>query len=268
VVVGTRDPNPKVPGKGIEKLRRAGIEVETGVEQAACDELIAAFRKRVVEGLPLTTLKLAATLDGRIATVTGESQWITNAESRRRTHRMRNEHDAILVGVETIVRDDPQLTCRLRGGHNPLRVVLDGRLRTPLDAQVVVTARLVETLILTTRPATSAKVERLRALGVEVICLPAANTKLSLRTVMRTLSRHGVASLLIEGGATVAAAALRDGVVDRICLFFAPKLIGGDGRSMLGSLGVRRLRQALQLGRLQVRQFAGDLFVATEVSSR
>ncbi|MBI3783632.1 MAG: bifunctional diaminohydroxyphosphoribosylaminopyrimidine deaminase/5-amino-6-(5-phosphoribosylamino)uracil reductase RibD [Deltaproteobacteria bacterium] len=265
VVVGTRDPNPKVPGNGINLLKAAGIEVACGVEQTACDQLIAAFRKHVVEGLPLVTLKLAATLDGRIATASGDSKWITNPTSRRQAHRLRSEHDAILVGTETILHDDPQLTCRLRGGRNPLRVILDGRLRIPLEAQVVTSARQTPTLVLTARSASSDKAKRLSALGVEVISMPSKDGKIRLRRAMRRLGKRNVASVLIEGGATVATAALREGIVDRLRLFFAPKLIGGDGRPLVGPLGVRRLRQALQLGRLQVKQFAGDLFVATEV---
>src|SRR5512135_2351615 len=136
VVFGTRDPNPTVSGNGMVRLRAARIAVTGGVLQPDCDELIAAFRKHVTTGLPLVTLKLAASLDGRIATATGESRWITGPESRLFTQRLRNEHDAILVGAQTVIRDDPELTCRLRGGRNPLRVVLDGRLRVPLGARV------------------------------------------------------------------------------------------------------------------------------------
>jgi diaminohydroxyphosphoribosylaminopyrimidine deaminase/5-amino-6-(5-phosphoribosylamino)uracil reductase len=268
VVVGTRDPNPKVPGNGIARLQAAGIAVDSGVEQVACDELIAAFRKCVVNGLPLVTLKLAASLDGRIATVSGESHWITSEPSRRHAHRLRAEHDAILVGADTVIHDDPQLTCRLRGGRNPLRIVVDGRLRLPLDSKVLTTASEIPTLILTSRTAPAGKVKRIRALGAEVLALPGKQGQISLRLAMRRLAARGVSSILVEGGATIAAAALRAGVVDRVYLFYAPKLIGADGRPMLGALGVRRLRQALQLGRLQVRRFAGDLFVATQVITR
>jgi diaminohydroxyphosphoribosylaminopyrimidine deaminase/5-amino-6-(5-phosphoribosylamino)uracil reductase len=265
VVVGTRDPNPEVPGNGIARLRAAGIEVTTGVEPAGCDELIAAFRKHVTTGMPLVTLKLAASLDGRIATATGESRWITNERSRRYAHRLRDQHDAILVGAETVLHDDPELTCRLRGGHNPLRVILDGRLRLPLGAKVLGDTAAAATVVVTGQQASVAKTRQIEARGATVVRLPAQAGRISMARLMRTLSRRGLMSVLIEGGATVAAAALAARVVDRVLIFYAPKLIGGDGRPMLGPLGVRRLQQALRLGPLRVQRLATDVLLATEV---
>ncbi len=265
VVVGTSDPNPSVPGNGAVRLRAARIDVTTGVEQAACDELIAAFRKHVTTGLPLVTLKLAASLDGRIATVTGESRWITNEASRRYVHRLRAEHDAILVGAETVIHDDPELTCRLRGGRNPLRVILDGRLRLPLSAKVLTNTQAAATLVVTTQQASAAKIRQIEARGATVMRLPAKSARISMTRLMRELGKRNMASVLIEGGATVAAAALATRVVDRLLIFYAPKLIGGDGRPMLGPLGVRRLQQAPRLGPLRVHRLAGDVLVATEV---
>lgn len=265
VVVGTRDPNPAVVGNGVECLRAAGIEVTTGVEQAACDELIAAFRKHVTKGMPLVTLKLAASLDGRIATATGESRWITSDASRRYVHRLRAEHDAILVGAETVLRDDPELTCRLRGGRNPLRIILDGCLRLPLNAKVLANTGAAATLVVTGQQVSASKTRQIEARGATVVRLPAPAGRISMSRVMRTLGRRGVMSVLIEGGATVAAAALAARVVDRLLIFYAPKLIGGDGRPMLGALGVRRLRQALRLAPLRVRRLATDVLLATEV---
>jgi diaminohydroxyphosphoribosylaminopyrimidine deaminase/5-amino-6-(5-phosphoribosylamino)uracil reductase len=265
VVVGTRDPNPAVPGNGVARLRAAGIDVTTGVEQAACDELIAAFRKHVTTGMPLVTLKLAASLDGRIATATGESRWITGEASRRYVHRLRAEHDAILVGAETVLHDDPELTCRLRGGRNPLRVILDGRLRLPLTAKVLANTQVAPTLVVAGQQASAAKTRQIEARGATVVRLPARAGQISMARPIRALGRRGVMSVLIEGGATVAAAALAARVVDRVLIFYAPKLIGGDGRPMLGPLGVRSLRQALRLGPLHVRRLATDVLLVTEV---
>lgn len=265
VVVGTRDPNPSVRGNGTGKLRRAGIHVTTGVEQAACDELIAAFRKHVNTGMPWVTLKLAASLDGRIATVTGESRWITGEDSRRFVHRLRAEHDAVLVGAETVRRDDPALTCRLRGGRNPLRVVLDGRLRIPLQAQVLTTTGAAQTLVVAGRSAPVATVRRIEARGASVLRLADRGGRIPLAQLLRALGRRGVLSVLIEGGATVAAAAIAAGVVDRILIFYAATLIGGDGWPMLRSIGVRRLAAAPLLRPPEVRRFARDVLVATEV---
>jgi diaminohydroxyphosphoribosylaminopyrimidine deaminase/5-amino-6-(5-phosphoribosylamino)uracil reductase len=265
VVLGTRDPNPAVTGNGMGRLRGAGIEVASGIEQAACDELVAAFRKHVTTGLPLVTLKLAASLDGRIATASGESRWITGADSRRFVHRLRARHDAVLVGAETVIRDDPGLTCRVGGGRNPLRVVLDGRLRVPLRAQVLTNTGATATLVCTGRHAPATKVRRLQQQGVEVLRLPASGGHIGMKQLMRALGRRGIMSVLIEGGATVAAAAITARVVDRVLIFYAPKLIGGDGRPVFAPLGVRRLAQAPRLGRLRVRRFAADVLVATEI---
>ena len=265
VVIGSRDPNPSVPGNGLRRLRAAGIAVHSGVLQPACDELIAAFRKHVTRGMPLVTLKLAASLDGRIATVTGDSRWITGADSRRYTHRLRAEHDAILVGAETVRRDDPELTCRVRGGRNPLRVILDGRLHLPLTARVLTDTRSAATLVVTARHAFAARIRQVKAHGAQILQLPATAGRIAMTPLLRALGRRGIMSVLIEGGATVAAAALKAGVVDRVLVFYAPKLIGGDGRAMLGSLGVRRMRDAVELGRVRVRRFAEDVLVATEI---
>jgi diaminohydroxyphosphoribosylaminopyrimidine deaminase/5-amino-6-(5-phosphoribosylamino)uracil reductase len=265
VVIGTRDPNPHVRGNGAARLRAAGIDVTMGVEQAACDELIAPFRKHITTGLPLVTLKLAASLDGRIATATGESRWITGEASRRYVHRLRAENDAILVGAQTVLDDDPELTCRMRGGRNPLRVILDGRLRIPLSAKVLTNTRTAATLVVAGRQASAAKIRQIEARGATVMCLPATSGRFSMTRLMRALGKLNVASVLIEGGTTAAAAALAARVVDRLLIFYAPKLIGGDGRPMLGPLGVRRLLQTPRLGPLRVRQLAGDVLLATEV---
>ncbi|HXQ21228.1 MAG TPA: bifunctional diaminohydroxyphosphoribosylaminopyrimidine deaminase/5-amino-6-(5-phosphoribosylamino)uracil reductase RibD, partial [Candidatus Acidoferrales bacterium] len=246
-------------------LRAAGLTVHSGVLQPACDELSAAFRKHVTTGVPLVTLKLAASLDGRIATVTGASRWITGADSRRFTHRLRAEHDAILVGAQTVMRDDPELTCRLRGGRNPIRVILDGRLRLPLTSRVLTNTRSAATLIVTARQAPAAKIRQVEARGAQVLQLPATAGRIAMPQLLRALGRRGIMSVLIEGGATVAAAALKARLVDRLLVFYAPKLIGGDGQAMLGPLGVRGLHDAPRLGRLQVRRFATDVLVATEI---
>jgi diaminohydroxyphosphoribosylaminopyrimidine deaminase/5-amino-6-(5-phosphoribosylamino)uracil reductase len=252
-----RDPNPSVAGKGVERLRRRGIEVQVGVEEAACAELLAPFRKYVEMGLPLVTLKLAASLDGRIATRDGESRWITGPSARRWVHRLRNEMDAVMVGAQTVIDDDPLLTCRLPGGRDPLRVIVDGRLRIPLGARVLTNEAAPGTLIatVTSKPRT---LESLRRRGATAFVLPGRNGVLSLRRLLRLLAKRGVSSVLIEGGATLAAHALRERVVDRLLLFYGPKLIGADGRPMLGPLGVASLADAPQLEDLRVTKVGAD----------
>jgi len=260
VVVGVRDPNPAVSGNGIGILRRRGVQVELGVEAEACAELIAGFSKHVQTGLPLVTLKLAASLDGRIATGSGASRWITGPQARKFVHRLRNEVDAVMVGANTVIADDPALTCRMRGGRDPLRVVVDGRLRVPLGARVLTRAAARGTLLATV----TRKPRILSALGergVAVLLLPGKKGMLSLRRLLLELGRRGVQSVLLEGGATLAAAALREKVVDRMLLFYAPMLIGGDGRAMLGNLGVGDLGDAITLNELRIGRLGGDVLV-------
>lgn len=263
VVVGTRDPNPRVVGGGLERLRRAGLSVRTGVLQEECEALIAAFRKHVTLGLPFVTVKLAASLDGRIATATGDARWISGPDSRTLVHRLRNQHDAVLVGAETVRRDDPELTCRLRGGRSPLRVILDGRLRISPTSRVVRDGK-APTLVICGARASAARRRQIQARGAEVLTLPENRGRIPLRRVMQELGRRGIMSVLVEGGADVAAAVLKAGVADCLHLFYAPKIIGGDGRPMLGPLGVRRLRHALRVDAVQLRRIGPDLLVVAK----
>jgi diaminohydroxyphosphoribosylaminopyrimidine deaminase/5-amino-6-(5-phosphoribosylamino)uracil reductase len=265
VVFGSTDPNPTVTGGGADRLRSRGVAVSAGTLQEPCEQLIAAFRKHVRTGLPRVTLKLAASLDGRIATAGGESRWITGPDSRHYVHRLRAEHDAILVGAETIRRDDPELTCRLRGQRSPIRIVLDGRARIPLQARVLTSTRPPATVVAVDRDVPAARLRRIEAVGAEVLRLPASSGKIPMRRLLRALGRRGVMSVLIEGGSTVAAAALSARVVDELCLFYAPKLIGADGRAMIGALGVKRISQALRLGPLRVKRFSQDVLIVTEM---
>lgn len=265
VVVGTRDPNPKVRGGGIERLRRAGLKVRIGVLREECDDLIAAFRKHSATGLPFVTLKLAASLDGRIATASGESRWVTSEASRAVVHQLRNDHDAVLVGAETVIHDDPELTCRLRGGRNPVRVIVDGRLRISARSRVVKDGK-APTLVFTAKGTTTRR--RLEAPGVEVIRMPATSGRIAWSRLLRELGRRDVMSVLIEGGADVAAGVLAARLVDIVCLFYAPKLIGGDGRAVLGPLGVRRLRQAIELQAPSVHRVGVDLLIISHMSPR
>lgn len=264
VVVGVRDPNPRVKGGGLERLSGRGVRVDVGIEERRCAELIRAFAKHSRTGMPFVTLKLAASLDGRIATATGASRWITGEPARRMVHRLRNEIDAVMVGAGTVRADDPALTCRLRGGRDPLRVIVSGRFRLPLAAQVLTGAAAARTLVVTaTRKPLVARV--LQARGVTVLVQQSAKGVLSLRRVLAALGRKGIASVLIEGGAELAAAALRADVVDELLCFYAPKLIGGDGRSLLASLGVRDLLNAIALRHLRVQRVGSDLLLRAEL---
>jgi diaminohydroxyphosphoribosylaminopyrimidine deaminase/5-amino-6-(5-phosphoribosylamino)uracil reductase len=261
VVVAVADPNPRVRGRGIRALRAHGIPVTVGVEAAAGGELLAGFRSRMLRGRPLVTLKLAATLDGRIATRGGDARWITGPAARREAHALRAVSDAILVGAGTVRADDPRLTCRIAGGHDPLRIVLASRsLELPRRARVLVDGR-APTLVVAPAGASAARVESLRRTGVEVLLLPGARGRVPFGTLVRALAERGLTTLLIEGGATVAAEVLQAGVVDRVVLFVAHALLGGDAIPAIGALGIDRVAQAVRLTGTRVRQVGQDLVV-------
>ena len=243
VVVGALDPDPRVDGGGVAKLRAAGIEVEHGVLEAEANDTLAGFRQRVTTGRPLVTLKLASTLDGRIATHAGESRWITGAAARRAAHALRGRHDAVLVGVGTVLADNPDLTCRLPGFRaTPIvRVVADSHLRTPLTTRLMATARDTPTWMLIRSGADPDRRRAVADLGVRVFELAGAPMGVDLRAGLTALGEAGITLLLVEGGAQIAAALLRDGLVDRIAWFHAPGVMGGDGWPAVQAFGVEAL---------------------------
>ncbi|MBI3756576.1 MAG: bifunctional diaminohydroxyphosphoribosylaminopyrimidine deaminase/5-amino-6-(5-phosphoribosylamino)uracil reductase RibD [Deltaproteobacteria bacterium] len=262
VVVGMVDPNPLVRGRGIRRLRRAGIEVKAGVLRERCERLNEDFTTLIQTGRPMVTLKLAASLDGRIATASGDSHWISNDLSRHLVHELRNRADAIIVGAETVHADDPQLTCRIRGGRDPLRVVLDGRLSINPSARICTQDSTAKTLVVTTEDhAQSRERKELEERGVEVFCLPGEQGRVRLGSLLQELGRRGFKSVLIEGGGQVAAAALQEHVVDKIFFFYGPKLLGGEGRPMIGSLGIDRVAAGLKLHTIELYRLRDDILV-------
>ena len=259
VFVGSRDPNPLVNGRGIRRLRRAGVQVETGVLREECDRLNEAWFRFIVSGRPHVTLKAAVTLDGKIATRTGDSRWVTGPEARALVHRLRDRCDAVLVGAGTARADDPRLTTRLRRGRgrNPLRVVLDSRLALPRGLRLFRPGSGGDTLVahVAGRPP--------RAIpGVEFVRCRGRRGRVDLGDLLRRLARRNVTSLLVEGGAEVHRAFLEAGLVDRVMLLLAPKIVGGDGISWVGAPGVRRMADALALEDVEVRRVGGDILVS------
>jgi diaminohydroxyphosphoribosylaminopyrimidine deaminase / 5-amino-6-(5-phosphoribosylamino)uracil reductase len=262
VVVGMKDPNPLVSGKGLRALARAGIKVRSGVLQEECRVLNEAFTKFITRGVPFVTLKLAASLDGKIATASGDARWISCEESRATVHLLRNRYDAVLVGAGTVVVDNPQLTCRIAGGRDPWRIILDARLRIPLDAEFLRQRGSDKNIIVTSSTAPAAKIRAVENLGATVWRMPAREGAVRWLPLLKKLAKTGIASVLIEGGATTAAGALKEKMVDKMLIFYAPKLLGGEGRYMIDSLGVQHVKQSVKLQNLKVQKSGADLLVS------
>ena len=262
VVAATHDPDPRVSGRGLARLREAGITVETGLLQDEADELIAGFRCRTETGKPLVTLKIAATLDGRTATHRGESQWITGEDARARGHLLRAQTDAIMIGSGTAQIDNPLLTCRLPGleDRSPLRVVVDGRLSLPLTSKLVASAEATPLWLITR---TGNPPERLTALvdcGVEMIEVdPTPEGTVDLDSALKELGARGLTRLLVEAGGHLAAALLHRQLVDRLAWFRAPMLMGGDGLPAARAFGVDELEYAPRWRRLSAACLGTDM---------
>jgi diaminohydroxyphosphoribosylaminopyrimidine deaminase/5-amino-6-(5-phosphoribosylamino)uracil reductase len=260
VVIGCTDPDGRISGDGIERLRSAGIDVTTDVLQAEAEELNAGFIQRETAGRPLVTLKTATTADGRIATRSGASQWITGPAARERVHLMRAQHDAILVGIDTVIHDDPELTCRLAGleDRSPVRIVFDSNLRISDEVQLIQTARAVPTWIVTREDADTSRAVQIKNAGAEVLPVAADNSgHVDAGRALAELAKRGITRVMVEGGAVLSAALLRARLIDRIAWFRAPSLIGGDGKPAFGDLGVEIIEDMPEFA-LLAREIIGD----------
>ena len=261
VVVAMQDPNPVVNGKGVQRLRSLGIRVRTGLLEAEAADLNAGYIKYMRSGRPLITLKMAQTLDGRIATSSGHSKWITSKESRVEAHRIRAQHDALLIGINTVLTDDPQLTVRMVDAVSPHRIVLDSQLRIPLDAQILGDEMPYLTTVITTSRASKEKISRIQEKGATVLVLPEdQHGWVESAGLWRKLAELGLTSVLIEGGNTLATASLKTKVVDRIVSFIAPKILG-SGVDAIGDLGIRNINNAVQLERVAYKILPVDILV-------
>ena len=262
VVVGSPDPNPLVAGKGVRRLIDAGIEVTQGVLREECDALNGIFLHYITTRTPFVMLKYAMTLDGRIATASGLSRWITGEAARRRVHEDRGRFAAIMVGVGTVVADNPRLTCRIPGGHDPIRVVCDTDLNTPRDTAVVATARETPTIIVTCST-DETRARAYRDSGCEILHVPADdNGHVSVAAVVRTLGGRGVDSVMIEGGGELAWSALRDQVVTKVSTYVAPKLFGGRAApGPVGGAGVGAPDDAFLLAHRTVAAVGDDIVI-------
>lgn len=259
VFVGMVDPNPLVSGKGVDRLRKAGILVQVGLWERECRLLNWPFIKHVTTGRPFVVLKSALTMDGKTATKGGDSRWITSEESRRMVHRLRASMDAVMVGIGTLLVDDPELTVRHVKGRNPLRIVVDSKLRTPATARVL-SLDSGRTIIATTC-GDNGKIEPLLAKGCEILHCKETCGRVDIDDMLDRLGRLGVQSVLLEGGEGLAGEMLRQGLIDKFIFFIAPKLVGGDGKGLFSGPGAALMADAVPLRVERVTRVGADIMV-------
>jgi diaminohydroxyphosphoribosylaminopyrimidine deaminase/5-amino-6-(5-phosphoribosylamino)uracil reductase len=261
VVIGMLDPFPEMRGKSVDILNRHGIETKVGVLEDECRALNEVYLKFITAGLPYVTVKFAQTLDGRIATARGESRWISSPESLKLAHKLRARHDAILVGVGTVVKDKPELTTRLVRGRNPVRVILDSKLRVPLDARVLTNQKAARTLVVATPAVVKARRDALGKMGIEVVTVPPdSQGRVDLKEMLKTLAQWQISSVLVEGGAEVITSFLRLGLVDKIIAIIAPKIMG-QGTDAVGELNITEVSNTLKLSFTRVYKSGVDIVV-------
>jgi diaminohydroxyphosphoribosylaminopyrimidine deaminase / 5-amino-6-(5-phosphoribosylamino)uracil reductase len=262
VVAAMSDPFPQVAGKGADQLRKAGVPVEFGVGATAARRLNAPYLTLLATGLPYVHAKWAMTLDGKIATRSGDSKWISNEASRRRTHALRGRMDAVIVGVGTALADDPRLTARPPRPRTTVRVVLDSRCRLPADSILARTAREVPTLVAATAEAPPERAAALRAMGCEVLTPPAADGRTDVKALLAELGRRRMTNVLVEGGSGVLGAFLDAGLIDEVHVSIAPRLAGGaKARTPVCGKGVEKIADALALAEARVELVEGDVLV-------
>lgn len=259
VVASIKDPNPKVNGKGFKELAQAGIRCEYGMMEKETAKLNEAFIKYKTKNVPFVILKAAMSLDGKIATKTGHSKWISSEESRRYVHELRNRVDAVIVGINTVLYDNPRLTCRIENGKDPLRIILDSSLKIPLHSRILADKNA---LIATTNSCDKSKIRKLEEKGIGVIVVRKDEKKVDLKELMHELALRSITHVMIEGGSEVAASALKEGIVDKVIYFIAPKIIGGkDTKTPIGGEGIAEMENALQLKDVDVRKIGDDIIV-------
>lgn len=265
VVVAAVDPNPLVAGRGILRIRDAGIDVLLGVCEKESIKLNEVFNYFITTQRPFIHMKYAMTLDGKIATETGESKWISSEQSREHAHRLRGELSGIMVGIGTVLKDNPQLTCRIEGYKNPIRIVVDSQLRIPLNAKVLSDQDQAKTIILTTRFASEEKLSTLKAKDIEIIKVKSTDKRVDLNQAMNVLGKKGIDSILLEGGGQLNASALEAGIVNKLTAYIAPKLLGGEkALSPVEGKGVQHMSEAYLFKDVQTYQLGEDIVIEAE----
>ncbi len=265
VVVGTLDPNEKMAGKGVEILQEAGIEVVVGICSKECLELNEVFFHYIKNKRPYVLMKYAMTQDGKIATTSGQSKWITNEKSREDVHKTRNRYMAIMVGVGTVLADDPELTCRLEGSRNPIRIICDSKLSTPLYSKVVTTAKSVKTIIATTIDDEKDHKPYLEK-GIDIVVTESADSRVNLPELMSKLYQKGIDSILLEGGGSLNFSALDSEIVNKIHCYISPKIFGGESaKSPIMGNGFSKVDNKVSLRTTKIMNFDNDILIESEV---
>ena len=263
VFVGILDPNPLVSGNGVKILKKAGIQVETGICEDEIRELNKVFLKYITTKLPYVIMKTAMTLDGKIATNTGDSKWVTNEDSRKIVHRLRSEMAGVVIGIGTAVADDPMLTCRLDGNHHqPTRIVVDSRLSIPIDSQLVTTSKEYKTIVATTQTHFPEREKKIKEMGAEILHCNEQNGHVDIKDMLVKLGAQGIDSLLLEGGGTLNSAFLEAGCIDEVYAFIAPKIVGGsDAPSPVSGNGIKKMYNAITLQNIDTQYINGDILI-------
>lgn len=266
VYVGSSDPNPKVAGKGIEILKNGGVEVETGIMEKECNAINPIFFKFISTKLPYVVMKSAMTLDGKISAYTGDSKWVTNEKSRQLVHQLRHNLKGIMVGINTVLKDNPQLNCRIENGVNPTRIIVDSNLRIPLDANVLKLENNDKCIVATTTNCDIHKKEQLINMGIDIIETTPLDNKVDLKGLMIKLGEQDIDSILLEGGGNLNFSMLQNKLVDKVMCFVAPKIIGGDkSKTPVEGVGIEKMNDAINIKNIEVKNIDNDILISGDL---
>lgn len=262
VVIASVDPNPLVQGNGVKKLRDAGIEVKVGVLDEENKKLNEVFLKYIKNKKPFVVMKVAMSLDGKISTTTGQSKWISCDESRRYVHKLRSQVMSILVGINTVIKDNPMLDCRLENGKNPIRIIVDTTLKIPIDSKIVSSSKSIRTIVVTTKNANRNVMKLLEDKGVEILTVNLKNNLVDLKEMINKLGELNIDSILIEGGSSLNFSAINENIVDKIQVYVAPIILGGESsKTPIGGQGVDDIKEAFKLHILEYKQVGSDILI-------
>lgn len=261
VYVGSMDPNKLVEGKGVKILKEHGIEVKCGILKDECDKLNEVFFHYITNKTPYVVMKYAMTMDGKIACENGDSKWVTGKDARETVQKMRNQYMGIMVGINTVLEDNPMLNCRIEENVDPIRVICDSNLRIPFESNIVNTANKIQTIVVCTNEADTDKQKYLEECGVEVV-RQKRKGRVNLSELMKTLGEKGIDSILLEGGGTLNAQALKENIVNKICCFIAPKIVGGaDAKSPIEGKGVEKMMEAYNIENMEIQKLGNDIML-------